>query len=34
MWNEDIIKIGRPRQLYVGKSERKYINIEDRGILY
>ena len=33
-WNEMIEdpgqKIGRPRQLYVGETERNFVNIEDR----
>jgi citrate synthase len=24
-------KIGRPRQIYTGPTERKYVAIEDRG---
>ncbi len=30
MMSEPVIKIGRPRQLYVGKKKRKYIDIENR----
>ena len=33
-WNEMIEdpgqKIGRPRQLYVGETERNFVNIEER----
>ena len=33
-WKEMIadpkMKIGRPRQLYVGATQRNYINVEDR----
>jgi len=30
MMSEPIIKIGRPRQLYVGEKTREYVEIEDR----
>ena len=30
MISEKMIKIGRPRQLYVGQKERKFMNIADR----
>ena len=30
MMTEDNIKIGRPRQLYVGEAEREFIKIDDR----
>jgi len=30
MMSEPLIKIGRPRQLYVGKKERPYVKMEDR----
>lgn len=32
-WNEsmeDVIRISRPRQLYIGDDKRDYINIEER----
>jgi citrate synthase len=31
MMEEKTPRIGRPRQLYVGHKERKYISIEQRG---
>lgn len=30
MMSEENVKIGRPRQLYVGDTEREFIKIEDR----
>lgn len=30
MMSEAVIKIGRPRQLYVGEKTREYIDIEER----
>lgn len=30
MMNENLNRISRPRQLYVGKTVRSYVKIEDR----
>jgi citrate synthase len=31
MQESDTTKIGRPRQIYTGATERKYVRIEERG---
>jgi len=34
MMSESMIKIGRPRQLYVGHNQREFVPIEKRGKIY
>jgi citrate synthase len=34
MMNEDVIKISRPRQLFVGQDERSYVKKENRRTLF
>lgn len=32
MMSEDVIKIGRPRQLYVGEIDRAFVEMDDREV--